>query len=332
MRMMTMQSIELLWSQAKNKLSSLELTDGEFHLVRIDDSSPIASYCGIDEKGRLFLAFRTTKRAQIPELKTIAFDTHASQRPDMTWLYVIRLLEEKLLSVFETLCVDLANEVSISKTEEASIHLLKTRVKAWEKLFSSSRDGLLSRSQVIGLIGELSMLSDLIQSKAMTISSAITAWKGPFGSDQDFIFANTAIEVKTIRDDLNEVSIASLEQLNTDRFPKIQLVVNHYRDVSHEESNAMSLNQLASSIVKICSYNPILLQECKSIFLEAGYFYHQSYDQISIAIVKKDMYDVIDEFPRLTPSSVAKGITKSKYQISLHQVTPFKRAQYPYGN
>jgi Putative PD-(D/E)XK family member, (DUF4420) len=329
---MKMQPIDALWKQARQKLSSIQLKEGEFHLVRIEESSLIPSYCGMDESGRLFLAFRTTRRPQIPELKTSAFDSHVSQRPDKTWLYNLRLVDQMLIGVFETLCIDLANEVSSTKTEEAAIRLLKTRVRAWEKLFASSHDGLLTRSQVIGLIGELTLLSDLIESRSMSIATALKAWQGPFGSDQDFILANEAIEAKTIREDINEISISSLEQLNTDRFSKIQLVINRYRDVAHDEKNAISLNELATKLGSAFSFDPMLLRDFNSSLLEAGYFYHESYDQISIAIVQKDAFDVIADFPRLMPSSVASGIIGAKYQISTQHFLSFKQPEYPYGN
>jgi len=329
---MLMQSTESLWHSAKQKLSNIQLKSGEFHLVRIDESSEVASYCGMDEGGRLFLAFRTSKRSLIPELKTSAFDSYISQRPDKTWLYMLRLVDNKLSSVFETLCIDLYNEVSTTDSEDAAIHLLKKRVRSWEKLFAASFDGLLSRSQVIGLIGELNLLLDLIESGKLPPASALAGWQGPYGSDQDFIFADSAIETKTIRDNLNEVSISNLEQLNTDRFPVLQLVVNRYRDVATEDPNAISLNSLTSRLVSKFTHDPILLREFNTSMLEAGYVHHGSYDQLAIAIIQKDAYSVTADFPRLMPSMVMNGVTDAKYHVSLLSTDSFKLTPYPYGN
>ena len=327
-----MLSTESLWLLAKQKLSKTPLNKGEFHLVRIDESSVVASYCGMDEGERVFIAFRTSKRPLIPELKTSAFDAHISQRPDKTWLYIIRLVETKLSGVFETLCIDLANEVSRTSSEDASIRLLIKRVRSWEKLFAASFDGLLNRSQVIGLIGELTLLSDLIESETLSPASAIAAWQGPYGSDQDFIMADSAIETKTIRDNIKEVSISNLEQLNTDRFPLLQLVVNRYRDVAPEDPSAISLNSLASKLASKFLHDPILASEFNSTMLEAGYFHHESYDQLAIAIVQKDAYKINNDFPRLMPSMVMKGITDAKYQVSLLFNDSFKLNHYPYAN
>lgn len=230
------------------------------------------------------------------------------------------------------MCIDLANEVTTTENEDAAIHLLKKRVRSWEKLFATSLDGLLSRSQVIGLIGELNLLSDLIESGKFSPASALAAWQGPYGSDQDFIFADSAIETKTIRDNLNEVSISNLEQLNTDRFPVLQIVVNRYRDVAAEDPHAMSLNSLSSRLASKFTHDPTLLREFNASMLEAGYVHNESYDQLSIAIIQKDAYSVTADFPRLMPSMVMKGVTDAKYQVSLLSTDSFKLTPYPYGN
>ncbi len=327
-----MQSTEPLWLLAKQKLATIQLKTDEFHLVRIDESSTVPSYCGMDEGERLFLAFRMNKRPLIPDLKTSAFDTHISQRPDKTWLYMLRLVERKLSGVFETLCIDLANEVSMTNNEDAAILLLKKRVRSWEKLFSTSFDGLLNRSQAIGLIGELSLLSDLIEFEKLAPAVALAAWQGPYGSDQDFIMADSAIEIKTIRDNINEVSISNLEQLNTERFPVLQLVVNRYRDVAPEDPFAVNLNDVVSKLASKFAHDPILLREFNSLVLEAGYVHHDSYNQLAIAIIQKDAYAITDYFPRLIPSMVMQGITDAKYRVSLLSTDSFKLIPYPYGN
>ncbi len=327
-----MQSTESLWLLAKQKLATIQLKADEFHLVRIDESSAVPSYCGVDAEERLFLAFRTKKRLLIPELKTSAFDSHTSQRPDKTWLYMLRLVESNLSSVFEKLCIDLANEVSISSSEDTAIQLLKKRVISWEKLFSTLSDGLLNRSQAIGLIGELSLLSDLIDFGKLSPASALAAWQGPYGSDQDFIMADSAIETKTIRDNINEVSISNLEQLNTDRFPFLQLVVNRYRDVAPEDPFATNLNGIVSKLASKFANDPILLREFNTSILEAGYVHHESYNQLAIVIIQKDAYTITEYFPRLMPSMVMQGVTDATYQVSLLSIDTCKLIPYPYGN
>jgi hypothetical protein len=329
---MKMQPIDALWLEAKSKLATIKLKDGEFHLVRIDETSVIPSYCGMDESARLFLAFRVTRRPLIPEIKTSAFDSHVSQRPDKSWLYVLRLLDRNLTSVFESLCVDLANEVAVTNSEDDFVNLLKRRVKSWQQLFATTTGGLLTRGQVIGLIGELTLLKDIVLSGHMTLDAAITAWQGPYGSDQDFILADSAIETKTVRDDINEIGISSLEQLNTERFPNLQLVVFGYRNVALGEPRAITLNEIASSVASMCSHSPQILRELHSALLEVGYVFNDAYDQICIAIVRRDVYDVTAGFPHLMPSSIPQGISGAQYQIALQFIAPYKQESYPYGD
>jgi len=327
-----MQSIDSLWYKAKSKLSQDKLSDGEFHLVRIDENSFIPSFCGVDESYRLFIAFRTTNRPHIPVTKTAAFDSITSQRPDKSWLYVLRLLDNKLIGVFESLCIDLTNEVLQILNEEDFSTIIKRRVKSWQKLFANTDNGLLKKNEVVGLIGELTILIDLIKSQILPLTSAVVAWQGPYGSDQDFIFSNSAIETKTIRDDLVEIGIASLEQLNIDRVPIIYLAVVRYRNVAKGDPNSISLNAIASKALEICANEPNTLRELNAALLEAGYVYNEAYSEICIAIARKEVYEVKNDFPKIIPKDVSVGVLEARYSISLTSLNSFLIPTYPYGN
>ena len=331
MAMMMTPLTSALWNASKDRLRTVKLDSDEFHYVRIDESSNIPSYCGVDSSGLLFLAFRCSRRPQIPEVNLSSFDSFTSQRPDKTWLYILRLVDYKLVSVFDALCIDLVNEVSESQNEDDFARILKRRVKLWQKLFANSDDGLLTRSQIIGLIGELLFLIDLIQTDGIPLGMAISAWQGPYGADQDFILNNSAVEIKTNRDDIDQISISSLEQLNTDRFSNIRLVSFGYRDVAQGDINGVSLNSLTAKVAALCVKDPLLLREFNTALLEVGYVFNESYDHTSISIVRKDAYDIADNFPRITPANVEVGVTEVKYKISLPFIASFKLTQYPYG-
>jgi hypothetical protein len=326
-----MQLISDLWSQAKAKLALQILSQGEFHLIRIDENSPIPSYCGIDESNRQFIAFRTINRPNIPTLKTEAFDSITTQRPDKSWLYILRLVDQKLASVFESLCIDLASEIIQTKNEDTFFELIKRRVKSWQKLFASTDNGTLRKNQIIGLIGELVILVDLIRSNTKPLASAVVAWQGPYGSDQDFIFSDEAIETKTLRDDILEVGISSLEQLNIEQVPKIALAVLSYRNIAANDPVAISLNSIVAIATQLCVSDPLSFKNLNYALLEAGYVQNKIYDETCIAIVKKEIYNVDHSFPKLTPQSVSIGVIKASYSISLLQIASHKIAEYPYG-
>ena len=176
------------------------------------------------------------------------------------------------------------------------------------------------------------MLYDLVRSRRLSANSAITAWQGPFGADQDFITSNAAIEVKTVRDDLSEISISSTEQLNTERIPEIRLIVVRYRNVATEDPTAVTIDGLISKIFDFCKSDPIATREFSGALLEAGFVNNETYSDIAIAIVRKDAFDIAEGFPRLMPSTVDKGIIAATYHISLPLIEAFKLASYPYGH
>ncbi len=327
-----MQLINDAWQAAKSRMLTMHISEDEFHLVRLDESSHVPSYCGIDETARQLLVFRTASRPSIPAMRTNAFDSHLSKRQDNSWLYVIRLLDMNLSKVFDSLCIDLVKEVSLTNGDDDFVRLLKTRVQSWQKLFAATDDGLLSSNQVIGLIGELKLLLDLVQAGYMSLGSAVAAWQGPYGADQDFIMENSAIELKTIRDDIDAVGISSLEQLNVELIENLQLVIFGYKKVAYEDPAGLTLNALVVELGTICHQYPLILRELNSALLEGGYVYNESYDYIRIAIVRKDVFDVGNNFPCLLQSHVPAGIIDAQYKISRQYINPFKRLIYPYGN
>jgi hypothetical protein len=235
------------------------------------------------------------------------------------------------MEVFESLCIDLIEEVSTTNNEDDFVILLRRRIKSWQKLFLSSNDGLLPLSQIIGLIGELIILFDFIQSTTLSPSSAISAWQGPFGADQDFITNEWAAEVKTIRSDIKEVSIASLDQLNNAQHANLSLIVLYYLKASSDDAGSVTLNSIVTELEYFFENNLLLLREFKASLLEAGYVFHEQYGQIYIKVVNKESYEITENFPKLLRSNVASGISSAQYRVSLDSIAHFKEASYPYA-
>jgi len=57
------------------------------------------------------------------------------------------------------------------------------------------RDQILTRQQIIGLIGELLFLRDIIMQAIGNRGDF--CWRGPFGDEQDFVYGEWIFEVKT---------------------------------------------------------------------------------------------------------------------------------------
>src|SRR3546814_15120322 len=73
----------------------------------------------------------------------------------------------------------------------------------------------LSIEEVRGLFAEIVFLTELID-RQMSSSDAVEAWLGPERSHQDFIFGNTAVEVKSLSGaERSSVRISSEDQLES---------------------------------------------------------------------------------------------------------------------
>src|SRR5882757_2561357 len=85
----------------------------------------------------------------------------------------------------------------------------------WKAFLSGKRTGILSVEEVRGLFAELQFLRDLYQSR-LPHPEAIDAWCGADRVQQDFIFRDNAVEVKSLSGkERSAVRISSEDQLET---------------------------------------------------------------------------------------------------------------------
>ena len=85
---------------------------------------------------------------------------------------------------------------------------------------AGKKGGVLSVEEIRGLFGELNFLQQLLD-HARTEHDALASWEGPESTQQDFIFDNTVLKVKTLSGrERNSVRISSEDQLDSlnDRF------------------------------------------------------------------------------------------------------------------
>src|SRR3546814_17965452 len=86
--------------------------------------------------------------------------------------------------------------ISDWSSDVCSSDLTLAHSRRW-KTFLSGRSQHLSIEEVRGLFAEIVFLTELID-RQMSSSDAVEAWLVPERSHQDFIFGNTAVEVKTL--------------------------------------------------------------------------------------------------------------------------------------
>ena len=151
-------------------------------------------------------------------------------RKDDTALRLILTLEKNAdRDIFESLCRSLVKALENAQDSTSSLAIAFAHLRRW-KVFMAGRKQLLSAEEVRGLFAELSFLRELINH--LGADKAMEAWMGPERSHQDFIYGNTAVEIKSLSgNERNSVRISSedqLESLNEDLFLRIYKLNHHF--------------------------------------------------------------------------------------------------------
>ncbi len=316
-----MTKIEELWTEGVQQARLRPIEANGFRLLRFDYIEEFDIYAGVDSSEFVLLAIGVHSRPPNVDLDSSSLDYFRQQRQDGSWLMVLRLRGLGLSTVFGPLCQDLVDASATVAGEAALISLFKDRLLLWKKLFLRSGDGLLKTHEIKGLIGELLFLESLITLEGRDSLEAVTGWVGPLSADQDFLFTDTAFEIKTVNPAAESVSIASLGQL--DCAVPLFLVRTVLRLSQPGNPDAIGLNFLTARIEGAIATNPEALRVFKNRLLEAGYVEHEFYDTVLFQPESTSRYRVEADFPRIVSSMVSKGIVSATYEVSLDAMQSF---------
>ena len=198
------------------------------------------------------------------------------------------------------------------------------RLRRWQELLGRRRDTVLSRQEIIGLVGELFVLRDQVLVR-LAPGLAVQSWRGPFSDEQDFVFADRILEVKTQLATADQrFQITSEHQLDTTS-GRIALV--HQRLGSGAgEASARTLNELVEEISKaIRERSPDALDLLNMALAEAGYTLRSEYDAEAWAPAGIRVYEIRDGFPRLTARDLPKGVSRVQYEVSAASCSAFEQ-------
>lgn len=234
--------------------------------------------------------------------------------------YLVLALERQVdRDLFEGLCRTLAFALEHATDSASSLAIALAHIRRW-KTFLSGRSQHLSAEDVRGLFTEIVFLMELIDRK-MPSNAAVEAWLGPERSHQDFIFGNTAVEVKALSGvERNAVRISSedqLESLNDNLFLRV------YRLSSFAEaSGARSLNELINTVRARLDEADAIEAFDRKLALH-GYAPLLDYDQPRFVVNEIRSYCIDQEFPCLTRSQLSAGIANVVYDIRLEAIISF---------
>ena len=222
--------------------------------------------------------------------------------------------------LFEGLCRTLASSLEHATDSASSLAVSLAHIRRW-KTFLSGRSQHLSIEEVRGLFAEIVFLTELID-RQMSSSAAVEAWLGPERSHQDFIFGNTAVEVKSLSGaERSSVRISSedqLESLNDALFLRV------YRLSSlADAAGARSLNEIVTAVqARLGEADAVEAFDRKLV--AHGYAPLPDYDEPRFVVSDVRSYRVADDFPRLMRSQLPTGIAKVAYDIRLETIAQYE--------
>lgn len=222
--------------------------------------------------------------------------------------------------LFYSLCETLIQSLHDISEPLIGLSVALSQIKRWKAFMAGGKGKVLSAEEIRGLFSELSFLQQMLE-ETHSEYLACDSWQGPEALHQDFIFSNTAVEIKSISGrERNTIKISSenqLESCNENLFIKVFRLVN-----MPESKRAISLNDLIENIENSLNDSEAIELFCNKI-AKAGYVKLRAYDVPRFIIADEQTYSVKDDFPRLVRSKLPLDILNVNYEIKLETIKSY---------
>lgn len=287
---------------------------------RVDEAHPLDFFIAYDEQANMQMILLTDIKVEVPE-STKQILVRLNMRSDEKYALCFSLVDISLKSQFVILCWDIINCTYNTSTARKGVEVAINRFGMWQKLFAGHSSKLISEAEIKGLMGELYVLNNIILPDYEPYV-ALSGWGGPLGTDRDFEFANIWYEVKATSLSRDNVTISSLDQLDTDD-NGVLAIVRLERGTNNNSDNGWSINKLVKAIDdKLTDMHTRDIFHAKLCL--SGYEKEDScYDEIYL-IHNVELYKVNDMFPRLRRSHISAVITNSTYTLSIPGIQAWK--------
>lgn len=296
----------------------------DFNVRQVAGKTAVPCFWGRDVAGNcLFIVelqgdHTAQYRKNAVTLNGIDIDLRAGDQGQQRLVLVLERQVDR--DLFEGLCRTLASSLEHAADSASSLAVSLAHVRRW-KTFLAGRSQHLSDEEVRGLFAEITFLLELIDRQASS-AAAVDAWLGPDRSHQDFIFGNTAVEIKSLSGaERSTVRISSedqLESLNDALFLRI------YRLSSLADAvGACSLNEIIRTVQARLG-KPDAVEAFDRKLVAHGYAPLPDYDTPRFVVSNVRSYRVSDGFPRLMRSQLPTGIASVAYDIRLETIASYE--------
>ena len=300
-----------------NKWNGVPSSD--FVYQRVDDEHILDVFLGKDScNAKELLVISDIEPAKMCSSKSV--EIIKGTRKDGRWATQIKLLKKEQEEVFTHLCWDLIEHSRMSQSKNDALNIVVSRFIKWQKLMETGNE-LLSEETIKGIIGELLYIKNILISK-YDWDTILSVWRGPDGSDKDFIFEDTWAEIKTIKKGKTTITISSIEQLSSNNIGV--LAIAKVDTTSSVDNNGFSFAKLIHTLKEKLSTSPKALLEFETKLFNLGYIERKEYYDKYYIFQGFDFYTVNNQFPKILKENIPNEVTKVKYDISLSEIKKFK--------
>ena len=293
---------------------------------RASSSHPLDFFRGRNHAGQYIFSLTSDEGCRElpkpPRLNSI--DVSVERRLGDGARLVLTLEDREQFDIFRALCGHLLDATADQPrgANGPGMRLVLQRLADWHNMLRRRREGLLTNEEVIGLVGELLFLRDQIMPRA-GVARAVGAWRGPHGEEQDFAIGAWQVEVKTqLSTSDQRLLISSEAQLD---ISGSRLLLCHQAVARAPASGgAVSLNALIDELTsEVTAAGPVVLEEFEEALEACRYARREEYDEPEWLLTDRRLFEVRDDFPRLTPAMLPAGVHAVTYAILLSACRSF---------
>lgn len=287
---------------------------------RASSTHPLDFFRGRNHAGQYIFALTADEGCrELPRPpKLNGIDVSLERRPGDGARLILTLEERDHFDIFRALCGHLL-EATANHPYGANgpgLRLVLRRLADWHNMLRRRREALLTTEETIGLVGELLFLRDQVLPRAVAASS-VAAWRGAHRDEQDFAIGAWQIEVKTqLSTSDHRLLISSEAQL--DNAGSRLLLCHQTIARAPAGAAAVSLNALIDELMHEFTAAGLLILEQFEAALEAcHYIRREEYDEPQWLLTDRRLFEVRDDFPRLTAAMLPTGVHAVSYSILL---------------
>lgn len=230
------------------------------------------------------------------------------RRRDGAWHAELTLSNDRLASVFYSFLDVFISSCSASTA--SPVQIAAAQLRKWRSLFAKAPNIQMSMAEEIGLICELEVLVQLLESEGM---EAFLRWTGPRKQRHDFRLVDRSIECKatTSKQGL-PVTIHQIDQLNPESPLPLVLVVHQYEVTPNGPLNLFTLIHEVAQDPRIPTEEFLLLMAKNGVHVIEDRDFQRSYRRTN-----RFVFDVVEGFPRLDVGELSKRISNISYKLEL---------------